>query len=54
MLSGPAGDNNKFYTFSVELPASAAAAQSELHFRTTAAANTMGLRLANIKLTGKK
>lgn len=54
VLSGPAGDNNKFYTFSVELPASAAAAQSELHFLSTAAANTMGLRLANIKLTGKK
>ena len=54
MLSGPAGDDNKFYTFSVELPASVATAHSELHFRTTAAANTMGLRLANIKLTGKK
>lgn len=52
-LSGPGGDNNKFYTITVELPVSAASASSELHFTTSASANTAGLRLANIKLVGK-
>lgn len=54
ILSGPNGDNNKFYTITIDLPVSAASATSELHFITTAAANTMGLRLANIKLVGEK
>lgn len=53
-LSGPNGDNNKFYTITIDLPASAAADASELHFMTSASANTAGLRLANIKLVGKK
>lgn len=54
VLSGANGDDSKFYTFTVELPASDATAASELHFLTTATANTVGLRLANIKLVGKK
>ncbi len=54
VLSGPGGDNNKFYTITVSLPVSAASATSELHFTTAAADNTAGLRLANIKLVGKK
>ena len=53
VLSGPNGDNNKFYSFSVSLPVSAASASSELHFTTSSTANTAGLRLANIKLVGK-
>lgn len=54
VLSGPNGDNNKFYSFSVELDASDATDSSELHFTSAAADNTKGLRLANIKLVGKK
>ena len=47
-------DKNSFTSFSIELPVSAANASSELHFLTTAAANTLGLRLAKIKLVGIK
>lgn len=54
VLSGPNGDDSKFYTFTVELPATDATDNSELHFKTAASANTVGLRLANIKLVGKK
>ncbi len=52
VLSNP-DDKDKFYTFTVELPASAAAAASELHF-ISGADNTKGLRLTNIKLVGTK
>lgn len=54
VLSNANGDKDKFYTFTVELPASAVSATSELHFTTTAADNTKGLRLTNIKLVGTK
>lgn len=53
VLANP-DDNNQFYTMTVELPAEAASATSVLHFTTTAADNQMGLRLAEIKLTGTK
>lgn len=53
VLANP-DDNNQFYTVTVELPAEAASATSVLHFTTTAADNQMGLRLAEIKLTGTK
>ena len=54
VLSGPAGDDSKFYTFTVELPAADATDASELHFKATGSAMSVGLRLANIKLVGKK
>ena len=53
LLTNP-DDNNQFYTVTVELPAEAASAASELHFTTTAAENPMGFRLTDIKLTGTK
>lgn len=54
VLSGSAGDDSKFYTFTVELPAADATDASELHFKATGSAMSVGLRLANIKLVGKK
>ena len=54
VLSGHAGDDSKFYTFTVELPAADATDASELHFKATGSAMSVGLRLANIKLVGKK
>ncbi len=53
LVTNANGDNNKFYPITVELPVSAASATSELNFM-TGADNTAGLRLANIKLVGKK
>ncbi len=53
-LSGPNGDNNKFYTISIDFGADAISANGELHFIVAAANNGVGLRLANIKLVGKK
>lgn len=54
VLSGPNGDNNKFYTITITLDPSAGTDASELIFKTAASANTMGMRLTNIKLVGKK
>lgn len=47
-------DKNTFTTITIELPVSAANATSELHFLSSANANTKGLRLAKIKLVGTK
>ncbi len=52
VLAAP-DDKGKLYTFTVELPATAVSATSELHY-ITGEANTKGIRLTNIKLVGTK
>ncbi|EHG22910.1 fimbrillin family protein [Alloprevotella rava] len=47
-------DKNTFTSFSIELPITSASANSELHFLSSANANTKGLRLAKIKFVGIK
>ncbi len=54
LLTADNGDDSKFYSVTIDLPVSAATASSTLHFKTTATDNKMGLRLANIRLVGKK
>ena len=52
IVVGPA-DKNEFTLVTIDLPVASGAANSELHFL-AGEANTLGLRLAEIKLTGKK
>lgn len=52
MLSNAGGDNNKFYTLTVDLTGMTGTASSTLTFKTLTAENTLGVRLDNIKLSG--